>query len=117
MSTNAPQSQQPQNDPWMPRRLHGGLRHLRRVGRGRNKQYRFQGQLNGEVVQLVLRRHPFFLITPAFPLIGSILALIGVVALSNVYPAGGPFWTFLELIAGVPILLTAIYFLYKDLIL
>ena len=117
MSTNAPQSQQPQDDPWIPKRLHGGLRHLRRVGRGKNRHYEFQGQLNGEVVQLVLRRHPFFLITPAFPLLASILAFIGVAALSNVYPAGGPFWTFLELIAGVAILLTGIYFLYKDLVL
>jgi len=57
MSTNAPQVQQRQNDPWIPKRLHGGLRHLRRVGRGKNRQYRFQGQLEGEVVKLIVRRH------------------------------------------------------------
>jgi uncharacterized membrane protein YdbT with pleckstrin-like domain len=118
MSTNAPQVQRPQDDPfWIPRRVHGGLRHLRRVGRGKNRQYRFQGQLEGEVVKLVIRRHMFFLITPALPLIASILALIGIVALGSLYPAGGAFWTFLELVAGAAILLTAIYFVYKDLIL
>ncbi len=117
MSTNAPQVQRPQNDPWMPRRLHGGLRHLRRVGRGKNRHYQFQGQLDGEVVKLVIRRHIFFLITPALPLITSILAFLGVVVLSNLYPGAGAFWTFLELVAGAAILATAIYFIYKDLIL
>src|SRR5712692_1550906 len=118
MSTNAPQVQRPQDDPfWIPRRVHGGLRHLRRVGRGKNRHYRFQGQVEGEVVKLVIRRHKFFLITPALPLIASILAFIGVVALGSLYPAAGAFWTFLELVAGVAILLTAIYFIYKDLVL
>lgn len=118
MSTNAPQVQQPQDDPfWIPRRVHGGLRHLRRVGRGKNRHYQFKGQLEGEVVKLVIRRHKFFLITPALPLIASILAFIGVVALGSLYPAAGAFWTFLELVVGVAILLTAIYFIYKDLIL
>src|SRR6266404_5319435 len=117
MSTNAPQVQRPQNDPWMPRRLHGGLRHLRRVGRGKNRHYQFQGQLAGEVVRLVIRRHIFFLITPALPLITSILAFLGVVVLSNLYPGASAFWTFLELLAGAAILATAIYFIYKDLIL
>ncbi len=117
MSTNAPQVQQPQSDPWMPKRLHGGLRHLRRVGRGKNRHYQFQGQLEGEVVKLVIRRHIFFLITPALPLIASILAFLGVVVLSNLYPGAGAFWTFLELVAGAAILATAIYFIYKDLIL
>jgi membrane protein YdbS with pleckstrin-like domain len=118
MSTNAPQVQRPQDDPfWIPRRVHGGLRHLRRVGRGKNRQYRFQGQMEGEVVKLVIRRHKFFLITPALPLIASILAFIGVIVLGSLYPAAGAFWTFLELVAGAAILATAIYFIYKDLIL
>ena len=87
MSTNAPQVQQPQDDPfWIPRRVHGGLRHVRRVGRGKNRQYRFQGQMEGEVVKLVIRRHTFFLITPALPLIASIFAFIGVVVLGSLYP-------------------------------
>lgn len=116
MSTNAPQVQQPQpDDPWTPRRVHGGFRHVRRVGRGRNRQYRFQGQLEGEVVKLVIRRHKLFLITPAFPLIASILGLILVVALSNANPSGGAFWTFLELLAAAAVLVTGIMFLYKDL--
>jgi len=116
MSTNAPQIQQPQpEDPWTPRRVHGGFRHVRRVGRGRHKQYRFQGQLEGEVVKLVIRRHKLFLITPAFPLIASILGLIGVVALGNVNPSGGALWTFLELVAAAAVLVTGIMFIYKDL--
>src|SRR5260221_4966017 len=100
MSTNAPQVQQPQSDPWMPKRLHGGLRHLRRVGRGKNRHYQFQGQLEGEVGKLVIRRHIFFLITPALSLIASILAFLDLVLLINLYPGAGAFWTFLELLAG-----------------
>ena len=115
MSTNAPQVQQPQPDPWTPRRVHGGFRHVRRVGRGRNKQYRFQGQLEGEVVKLVIRRHKLFLITSAFPLIASILGLIAAIALGNVNPSGGAFWTFLELAAAAAVVVTGIMFLYKDL--
>ncbi len=118
MSTNAPQIQQPQDDPWIPKRVHGGLRHVRRVGRGNNRHYEFQGQEPGEIVKLPpIRKHKIFLITPALPLITSILAFIGVVALGSLYPAAGAFWTFLELVAGVAILATAIYFIYKDLIL
>src|SRR5258708_16643581 len=109
MSTNAPQVQQPQpDDPWTPRRVHGGFRHVRRVGRGRNRQYRFQGQLEGEVVSLVIRMHKLFLITPAFPLIGSILAFILAIDLRNVNPSGGALWTFLELVAAAAIVVTGI---------
>ena len=54
MSTNAPQVQRSQDDPfWIPRRVHGGLRHLRRVGRGKNRHYEFQGQEQGEVVTFI----------------------------------------------------------------
>ncbi len=57
MSTNAPQVQRPQDDPfWVPRRVHGGLRHLRRVGRGKNRHYQFTGQVEGEDVKLVVPR-------------------------------------------------------------
>src|SRR5260370_8569085 len=116
MSTNAPQVQQPQpDDPWTPRRVHGGFRHVRRVGRGRNRQYRFQGQLEGEVVKLVIRRHKLFLITSAFPLIASILGLIAAIALSGANPSGGGVWTFLELAAAAALLVTEIMFLYKNL--
>src|SRR5260370_13886625 len=112
MSTNAPQVQQPQPDPWTPRRVHGGFRHVRRVGRGRNRQYRFQGQLEGEVVKLVIRRHKLFLITSAFPLIASILDLIAAIALSGANPSGAALWTFLELAASAPVLVSGLTFLY-----
>ncbi len=85
--------------------------------RSNGRKMILSGFPGGEVVKLVIRRHKFFLITPALPLIASILAFIGVVALGSLYPAAGAFWTFLELVAGVAILLTAIYFIYKDLIL
>jgi len=115
MSTNAPQNQQPQDDPWTPRRLHGGFRHVRLVGHGKNRHYEFKGQQAGETVKLVLRKHIWFLITPAFPVIGSIIALLIVTALSANYPQAGSLWTLLQIIFAILIPVTAVIFIYKDL--
>ncbi len=115
MSRNAPQIQQPQDDPWTPKRTQGGFRHVRRVGRGKNRHWEFKGQQPGETVKTVLRKHVWFLITPAFPLIASIVGLIIIGVLSADYPSAGPLWTLLEVIFGILILVTGVYFLYNDL--
>lgn len=113
MSSNAPQ--QPQDDPWVPRRVHGGLRPVRRVGRGKSRHYEFMGQLPGETVKMVIRKHKFFLIAPAFPFVGSILALIIVFGLGSSFPVAGPLWSLLEVLLGALVLGTGIYFAYNDL--
>ncbi len=100
MSSNAPQAQ---NDPFTPKRVHGGYRHVRRVGKGKSRHWEFKGQQPGEVVKAVLRKHKFFLIVPAFPFIASLLGLI-IVGLLN-----------LEVILGFLVLITGVYFLYNDL--
>ncbi len=82
MSSNAPQAQQAQNDPFTPRRGQGGYRRVRKVGKGKNRHWEFKGQQPGEVVKAVLRKHKFFLIVPAFPFIASLLGLI-IVGLLN----------------------------------
>jgi hypothetical protein len=115
MSTNAPQTQQQQDDPWNPRRIQAGFRRVRRVGSGKNRHYEFNGQQAGETVKLVLRKHLWFLITPAFPVIGSIIALIAVTALSATYPQAGSLWTLLQIVFGILIVVTLFLFLYKDL--
>jgi Bacterial PH domain len=115
MSRNAPQIQQPQDDPWTPKRTQGGFRHVRRVGRGKNRHWEFKGQQPDEVVKTVLRKHVWFLITPAFPLIGSIIGLIIVGVLSANYPSAGSLWTLLEVIFAILILITLVFFLYNDL--
>ncbi len=115
MSTNAPQVQQPQEDPWVPRRVHDSFRRVRRIGRGRNMHYEFRGQQPDETVKMVLRRHKFFLIAPALPLVGAIIGLFVVIGLSGYFPQAGPFWTLLEYILAIAIIIASGYFLYNDL--
>jgi hypothetical protein len=115
MSRNAPPTQQPQDDTWIPKRVQGGFRNVRRVGTGKNKHWEFIGQQPGETVKAVLRKHVWFLITPAFPLIGSIIGLLIIGVLSANYPSAGSLWTLLEIVFGFLIVITAIYFIYNDL--
>jgi len=111
MGTNAPQ--QPQDEAWRPRRVHGGFRQVRR---GRDKQWHFIGQEQGEHVRKVVRRHPWFLIKAALPFIGSLLALIILLVIDVGVPALRPFWLFLILLASLFVLVTGAYFVYKDFI-
>ncbi len=115
MSNNAPQAQQQQDDPFTPRRVHGGYRHVRRVGKGKNRHWEFKGQQPGETVKAVLRKHIWFLITPAFPFIASVLGLIVVGILNEANPSAGSIWTLLEVILGFLVVITGVYFLYNDL--
>lgn len=112
MSSNAPQ--QAQDDAWRPRRVHGGFRQLKR---GRDKQLHFRGQQPDEVVRRVVRKHPWFLIRPALPFIGSLLLLIIVLGVDVGQTTLRPLFTFLLLIVGALVLITGAYFAYKDLIL
>lgn len=115
MSRNAPQTQQPPDDPWTPRRVQGAFRHVHRVGRGKNRHWEFKGQQAGETVILVLRKHVWFLFTRAIPLIASIAGLIIIGVLSANYPSAGSLWTLLEVLFAILILITFVYFLYNDL--
>ncbi len=115
MSSNAPQAQQAHNDPFTPRREHGGYWHAHKVGKGKNRHWVFRGQHQDEVVKAVLRKHKIFLIAPAFPFIASILGFIIVGALDESNPSASAFWTFLLVILGFLIVGTGVYFLYTDL--
>ena len=116
MSNNAPQVQQPLDDPFTPKE-HGGYRHIRRVGRGKNRHWEFRGKEKDEVVKAVLRKSKFFLIAPAIPFIASVLGLIFVGSLYDFYPSADAFWTLLEVILGILVVITGVYFLYNDLVL
>ena len=115
MSSNAPQAQQAQNDPFTPRREHGGYWRARKVGKGKNRHWVFKGQHQDEVVKTVLRKSKFFLITPALPFIASLIGLIVVGALFGTNPSGDTFWILLEIIMLVLVIVTGVYFVYKDL--
>ena len=112
MSSNVSQAQ---NDPFTPKRVHGGYRHVRRVGKGKSRHWEFKGQQPGEVVKAVLRKHKFFLIVPAFPFIASLLGLIVVGLLNEANPSASSIWILLEVILGFLVLITGVYFLYNDL--
>ncbi len=115
MNANVQQVQQPPEDPWIPRRVHDSFRRVRRVGRGRNRRYVFRGQQPDETVKMVIRAHKFFLILPALPLVGAIIGLFVVIGLSGRFPQAGPFWTLLDYISVIAIIIAAVYFLYNDL--
>jgi hypothetical protein len=117
LSSNAPQAQQAQNDPFTPRREHGGYWRARKVGKGKNRHWEFRGRQQDEVVKAVIRKSKFFLITPALPFIASVLGLIIVSALFGINPSGDSFWILLEVIMLALVILTGVYFVYKDLVL
>jgi Bacterial PH domain len=115
LSSNAPQAQQ--NDPFSPRREHGGYWRAHKVGKGKNRHWVFRGQHQGEKVKAVLRKSKFFLITPALPFIASVIGLIVVGALFGINPSGASFWVLLEVIMLVLVIITGVYFAYNDLVL
>jgi hypothetical protein len=115
MSSNAPKVQQPQDDPFTPNPMQGGFWRVRRVGKGKNRHWDFRGRQQDEVVKAVIRKSKYFLIFPAIPFIASMFGLFVVGALYGIEPGGDPFWTLLEVILGILVVITGVYFLYKDL--
>jgi hypothetical protein len=107
-------SNPPQGNVNLPKRVHAPLR---RFYRGPKKQLLFVGQDPDEEIRLRVRKHPLFLVVPALPLIGSILFFFLVVWGGTRIPELGPIWTLLEIASGILILASALYFVYKDLIL
>src|SRR5437764_7295291 len=89
---------------------------LLRFWRGRDREWYFSGQQPGEEVRMVVRKHWWFLVQPALPLIGSILALIVIIWAAIVFPGPGPMWYLLELVAFLGVLVTGAWFAYKDLV-
>ena len=108
MSSNAPQAQQAHNDPFTPRREHGGFWRARKVGKGKNRHWEFRGRHQDEKVKAVLRKSKFFLITPALPFIASVIGLIVVGALFGINPSGASFWVLLEVIMLVLVIISVL---------
>src|SRR5215467_9064334 len=79
-----------EDDLWRSGRARWGIQNFQR---GRDKRWHFSGQGKDETVKMVARKHWLFLIRPALPLLGSVIALFGVLALHvRMPPALHPLW-------------------------
>src|SRR5712691_5950131 len=98
-------------DLWRSGRARWGLLRFRR---GSDKKWHFSGQQEGETVRLVVRKHWLFLLKPALPLVGSIVLFFVLLAANSSLPLLHPLWVGMEVVTGLLIFGTAIWFLYKD---
>lgn len=118
MSSNPPKAntaQQASSASWGPTTQHRlGLRTIRR---GRDRQWHFPEQQPDEVVRMVIRKHKWFLVRAALPLVGASAALFLFLAwFGPSEPSFQAIWSVLEILAGIAVVITGIYFLYKDLV-
>ena len=84
--------------------------------RGRDKLWHFSGQQPDETVRLVVRRHWWFLIQHALPFIVAVVALLLILWAAVAIPAQGPLWYILGIVALIAVVITGIWFAYKDLV-
>ncbi|MBX5449977.1 PH domain-containing protein [Thermogemmatispora sp.] len=103
--------EQEKDDPWRSGRARWNIRQFRW---GRDKRWHFPGQQPDEVVRLVVRKHKIFLLRPAMPTIGLVLALLLVIWASTRQPALGGLWLALEVIITLLALAAFGWFLWKD---
>ncbi len=103
------------DDPWRSGRARWGIQSFRR---GRDRQWHFSGQQIDEKVKLVVRKHPLFLLKAALPVLGSIAFLLLATALAADTSLGAfhPLWVGLVIAASLLVLITFVWFAYKDLI-
>jgi len=99
------------DDLWRSGRRRFGLQQFRR---GRDKKWHFAGQQKDETVRLVVRRHWLFLVIPALPLIGTIVALILAVGASTALQELHALWVLLEIGLVVLFIVTGVWFIYRD---
>lgn len=87
------------------------------IRRGRDRKWHFAGQQSDEVVRLVVRKHWWFLVTPALPFFGTVALFILSIAASITLPQfGGSLWLLLQAVLFILMVGVGIWFAYKDLV-
>lgn len=110
---NSPVTEKPHDENWRSGRNRFGNLPFRRRG---SKKWHFAGQQPDETVTLIVRKHWWFLVKPALPLIGSFVLLFVILAASVRMPSTLFPWPFFEIIAVFLILGTAGWFIWRDFI-
>jgi hypothetical protein len=87
-----------------------------RSRRGRNKQWHFSGQQPDEVVRLVVRKHWWFLVRSALPLIVAAIVFFLVLWAAVAIPAQATLWYVLGAVALIAVVVMGVWFAYKHLI-
>ncbi|HEY7418548.1 MAG TPA: PH domain-containing protein [Ktedonobacteraceae bacterium] len=82
--------------------------------KGQDRKWHFPGQQPDEEVTLVVRQHLLFLVVPALPCAGAVIAFF-LLLYGNV-AAPGPAWLVLEVIDAIAFVVTLIWFAYRDLV-
>src|SRR5690242_8916877 len=103
----------PPSDPYLSGRKRFGIQSFRG---GSGREWHFSGQQPGEEVRMIVRKHWWFLLRPALPLIGSVVAFFVILWAATVEPAFGSLWLVVEGIGVLGIIATGLWFAYKDLI-
>ena len=101
------------DDPWRSGRRRFDIMNFRR---GRDKQWHFSGQQPGEEVRLVVRKHWWFLVRPAFPFLIALLVLFSITGGILVNSALASVGIYLEIAAFIAVLVTGVWFAYRDLV-
>src|SRR5579884_152793 len=103
--------EQAKDDPWRSGRARWNIRQFRR---GRDRRWHFPGQQPDEEVRLVVRRHKIFLVKPALPWIGSLLALSLAIWADIRTPQLQALWTVVEVVLACVVLITFVFFIWRD---
>lgn len=103
------------DEAWQPKRYQRRWNRVWR-GRGKDKKLYCLGQEPDEIVRKVVRKHPFFLVKPALPILAAIVLLFLVFWGALTLPSLGALWTLLEIIVVGLIIVATGWFIWRDFI-